>query len=245
MQPIEKFNANLGTAILLQGPAGGGKTCLGLSLFPKTYALIADLNFESGLRHLRDKKLPLPVGFDTVSMDENGKVVPVSQRYDRFWKCITAAAADPSVDCIFVDSATQVEDYVKAKICGAATEAAIKLSNFDQWGAYLITWKGIINQLRQTGKKIIFTAHEKKERDESDGIFKFQISLDGQIRDKFPALFSDVWRCELTEANNKYTYNVRTLGNVRHELKNTFSLPAIVSADELIKLVRAKCNLPS
>lgn len=239
MQSIDKFNSNLGTAILLSGPAGGGKTVLGMRLFPRTYCLVADLNFKSGIDYLRSKgETDNIVGFDTVTVDEEGKPVKPLNQYDRFWKKVNEAVNDTNVDAILIDSATVLEDVIKAKICSATDESKIKLSNYDQWGSYLITWKGVIMQLRQSGKKLIMTAHERKERDESDGIYKYQIALDGQIRDKFPAMFSDVWRCEVQEANNKHTWMVRTLGNVRHELKNTRGLPALLPADDLVKKFR-------
>lgn len=240
MQPISAFNSNLGTAILLIGPAGGGKTALGCRLFPKTYVFVADLNFESGKRYLEKiGQLGNIVGFDTGAVDETGKPIATASRYDRMFKCLNEAAKNPDVDTIFLDSATFIEDYIKAKICMAANDAMIKLKDFDQWGAYLVTWKGLIMGLRQSGKKLIVSAHETKEKDESDGIYKYQIALDGQIRSKFPAIFSDVWRCEVAEANNVHAWMVRALGNVRHELKNTYGLPALSKADEVVKLIQA------
>lgn len=239
MQPITSFNSNLGTAILLVGGAGSGKTALGCRLFPKTYVNVTDLNFESAKRYL--EKLNLlgnVVGYDTPYTDAAGKKVPANQRYDLFMKQLSAAEADPSVDAIFLDSATFLEDIIKAKICNATSDAAIKLTGFEQWGQLVLTWKSIVMQLRQSGKKLIMSAHETKEKDESDQIFKYQIAVDGSIRGKFPALFSDVWRCEVAEVNGKHTWNVRTLGNVRQEhLKNTYGLPGVTLADDLVKQI--------
>ena len=56
MQSITEFNSNLSRAILLTGGAGAGKTVLGLRLFPKTYAFVADLNFQSGLDYLGNNR---------------------------------------------------------------------------------------------------------------------------------------------------------------------------------------------
>ena len=246
MQTIDKFNSNLGTAILLLGPAGGGKTVTGCRLFPRTYVYVADLNFQSGIRYLEKiKEVSNIVGFDTGSVDETGKTIPVAARYDRLFRCVNEAAKSPDVDCIFLDSATFIEDYIKAKIVMAASDAMIRIANFEQWGNYLIAWKGLIMQLRMTGKKLIVSAHETKEKDESDGIYKYQIALDGQIKAKFPALFSDVLRCEVAEAAGKHTYMIRCLGNVRHELKNTYSLDALLPADEVVRRIRATLPKPA
>lgn len=242
MQTIDKFNDNLGTAILLVGGAGSGKTTLGLRLFPKTYVFVADLNFKSGLDYLKKiGQLSNVVGFDTATPDDEGKPVAPIQRYQRMLDKITAAHKDPNVDCVFLDSATFVEDIIKAKICSAPNEASIKLTGFDQWGMLVLVWKSLVMQARQSGKKFIMSAHETKEKDESDQIFKYQIAVDGSIRGKFPALFSDVWRTEVVEKGDKHIWQVRTLGNVRQEhLKNTYGFDAVMSADDLVKKVQAK-----
>ena len=240
MQPISDFNSNLGTAILLTGGAGAGKTALAMRLFPKTYVFVADLNFQSGKRYLEKiNQLSNVVGFDTASPDETGKVVQANLRYDRMLAKINEAIKNPDVDCIALDSATFIEDIIKAKICGAATEDKIKLSGYDQWGLLILYWKQLVMQMRQSGKKFIMTAHEQKERDESDQIYKYQIAVDGQIRAKFPALFSDVWRCEVAEQNGTHTWNVRCLSNIRQEhLKNTYGFAGVIKTDDLVKEVR-------
>lgn len=239
MQDINSFNPSLGTAILLMGPPGGGKTVLGCRLFPKTYVIVADLNFASGLRYLQKiKETSNIIGFDTVGVDEKGVKVPVAARYARMWKLLTEAVANPEVGTIFVDSITLVEDYIKAKICSASSEEYIRLEGFPQWGTYLITWKGIIYQLRESGKRVIFSAHEEHEMDKLSGIPKYKIMVDGKIQGKFGGLFSDVWRCEVVENLGKHSWQVRTLGDVRFDLKNNFDLPATLTSDDLVKRIR-------
>lgn len=240
MQPIEKFDSNLGTAILLVGGAGAGKTSLGCRLFPKTYVNVTDLNFESAKRYLeRQQLLGNIVGWDSPLVDEKGKAVSANKRYDLMFKQINEAIEASEVDAIFLDSATFIEDVIKGKICNATSDAAIKLTGFDHWGTLVLTWKSLVMQLRQSGKKLIMSAHEQKEKDESDQVFKYQIAVDGSIRGKFPALFSDVWRCEVTENQGKHTWNVRTLGNIRQEhLKNTYGLPGVLLQDDLVKQIQ-------
>lgn len=246
MQKIETFNSNLSRAILLTGGAGSGKTVLGLRLFPATYAFVADLNFQSGLDYLKKtNELSNVVGFDTATPDELGKPVIAKDRYDRMFRLLNAAVLDPAVGTIFIDSATFVEDVIKAKICSAMSDATIKLEGFAQWGTLVLTWKGLIMQLRQSGKRLIMSAHEIKERDESDQIYKYNIAVDGSIRGKLPALFSDVWRCEVMEQgvgpSSKHVWQVRTLSNSRQEhLKNTMSFPAVLLQDDLVKTVRGQ-----
>jgi AAA domain len=242
MQKINDFKPSLGTAILLVGGAGVGKTTLGMRLFKGTYVFVSDLNFSSGLDYLKKiGGLDNIVGFDTASLDENGKAVPVSMQYQRMLDCLTQAMHNDKVNAILLDSALFMEDIIKAKICNATTQAQIKLTGYDQWGSLVLIWKSIILQLRQSGKIPIMTAHEQKEQDESDSIYKYQIAVDGSIRGKFPALFSDVWRCEIEEKLGQHTWMVRSLGNVRQEhLKRSSrfsSLPPVAKQDELVKLI--------
>ena len=250
MQTIDKFNSNLGTAILIVGGAGVGKTTLAMRLTNGIYVFVADLNFQSGLDYLKKiHEESNVVGFDTASPDENGKIIVPNMRYTRMLDKLTAAMADPKVTAIMLDSTTFIEDIFKAKICSATTEAAIKLSGYDHWGSLVLVWKSTIMQIRQSGKLLIMVAHEGKERDESDSIYKYQIAVDGSIRDKFPALFSDVWRCEIAESLGTHTWNVRMLGNTRQEhLKRStrFSdLPAVTTQDNLAKLCKQRLSSPS
>lgn len=244
MQPISSFNSNLGTAILLVGGAGSGKTALAGRLFPKTYFNVSDLNFKSGKDYWERLGLTNVAGFDMPALDA-GKPVPINLQYKRMFKQLDDASKNPDIDCLVIDSATFVEEMVKAEICGAKVPEAIRLDGFKHWGDLKLTWRSLIMQLRQTGKKLIMTAHEAKERDESDQVFKYKIAVDGSIAALFPALFSDVWRCEVSEvgvgASAKHVWNVRTLSNARQEhLKNTYSFPGVLTADDLVKQIQAK-----
>lgn len=242
MQPITSFNSNLSTAILLCGGAGSGKTVLSMRLFPKTYVFVTDLNFQSGIDYLRKLKLTSNiVGFNTAYHDDTGVKLPPNRRYDWMLQCLTKAMESPDVDCIAIDSWPFVEDLFKVKIMGVNTELA-KLEgkdSFKLWGDLVIMSKSIVLQLRQSGKKVVITCHERKEQDVSDGIYKYQLDLDGSMRNQFPKLMSDVWRCEVEEKLGKHTWNLRMLSNARQEhLKRSsaFSdLPAIITQDDLVK----------
>jgi hypothetical protein len=122
-------------------------------------------------------------------------------------------------------------------------EATIRLSGFEQWGQLLIIWKSLINGLRAEGKKTSMAAHETKEIDASDNIFKYKIAVDGQIASRFPAMFSDVLRCEIAEPTSiggEPQWLVRPISNVRQEhLKNTYGLTKTCSQDDFVKLVQS------
>ena len=241
MEPIDSFNDNLGTAIALCGNAGSGKTSLGMRLFPNTYVLVADLNFRSGKDYLaRTGQLSNVLGFDYAGI-KDGKTLPANARYAHMFKCLCDAIANPKVGAILLDSATFIEDIIKAKICGAVNDDAIRLEGFAQWGLVFATWKSLIMQMRQSGKKIIMTVHETKEQDKFDNIFKYALALDGQIAQKFPAFFSDVLRCEVEVKGTAPVYSLRTISNTRQEyLKNSYNLPVTLTQDEAVRLIRER-----
>lgn len=243
MQPISSFNPNLGTAILLVGSAGSGKTVLSCRLFPKVYIFVADPNLESAKRYLTEKsELQNIVGYDMAQIDEAKKVVAPLARFDRMLKCISAVEKDSAIETIVLDSASFIEDVIKAKICSATDDTKIKLDGFKQWGDLIITWKSIISQLRMTGKKLVMTAHETKGKDESDGMYKYEIALDGKSATMLPSLFSDVWRTYVKEPplpGNPHLWRVQTLASTKHEhLKNTYGFAADMLADDVVKAIR-------
>lgn len=245
MQPISSFNSNLGTAIGLVGQAGSGKTVLGMRLFPRTAVVVFDFNFQSGKRYLEKLgQLSNIVGFDTVTVDETGKPITPCNWYDRFFKIVDEMSKNKDIDAIFVDGASGITDAIIAKIVSATNIAAIQIAggkdSWPKWGTVGVTWRGLISQLRTTGKKTIVAIHESKNQDASDSIWKYELLIPGQTKDLLPNIMSDIWRTEVVEASGKHVWQVRTLPDIRHEnLKNTYGFPAILPADEVVRLVAA------
>lgn len=245
MQPISSFNSNLGTAIGLVGQAGSGKTVLGMRLFPKTAVVVFDFNFQSGKRYCEKIGcLSNIVGFETVTVDsKTGTPFSPNLWYDRFFKIVDDMTKDPSVDHIFIDGASGITDAIIAKIVGATNLAAIQIvggkDSWPKWGTVGVTWRGLISQLRTTGKKVSVAIHESKNQDASDSIWKYELLIPGQTKDLLPNIMSDIWRTEVVESAGKHIWQVRTLPDIRHEnLKNTYGLPAVLSADECVKKIQ-------
>lgn len=239
MQKISDFNDNLGVAILLTGPPGAGKSVTGCRLFPRTYVSVTDLNFKSAKDYLAKIGNSNVVGFDTPNF-KDGKPLMPAQRYPNMMAQLTEAIKSPDIDAIFCDSVTFMEPIIKAHICSAASDIQIKLEGFDQWGKYLLFWQSFIMQLRNSGKKLVIAAHEECEKDMADQLFKYGLAVDGKMKNKFPAFFSDVWRCEVAENLGKHTWQIRTLGNNSHSLKNTFGFAAVMKQDDLVAEVQKR-----
>lgn len=119
MQKPEDYKSNMSTCIVLQGAPGCGKTTLGC-MFPNVYVADCDLNLRSSIKYLKDNNLPPIVGFDTIDIDDNGKVVEAKLRYKRLTKCLKEAAAMSQIDTLFIDSATKVAQYMMDEVLSQA-----------------------------------------------------------------------------------------------------------------------------
>lgn len=248
MPTIDKFNDNYGTAIAIVGPAGSGKTVLGMRLYPKTWVIVGDLNFKSGLDYTKKiNEIGNIVGYDTIVVDDEGKRIPPNQRYDRFWKVFNEAATNPAVDAIFVDGSTDVTQWIIAKIMNATQDAQVIIpaakDSWGKWGIVGVTWRGLVSQVRTSGKKFILACHEQKAQDESDSIWKHELLIPGQTKDMLPNLMSDVWRTEVKEEGQRHLWNVRLLPNVRIDFLKSPSVPksdveSVLLQDEVVRRMR-------
>jgi len=240
MQPITSYQPNLSVAVLIQGPPGSGKTTLACQ-FPRPYVLDCDLNMSGMIRYCKANNLQLPVGYDTVDIDEEGKPVGIivagqcedkGQRYARLAAKLSAAAADPNIDTLIIDSVTKVSDYIIAEVMRQGQVSEMRIQD---WGKYLYVWKTLITRVRQTRKISVWIGHERPDKDELDGIMRYFLNLPGQIASIFGGMVSDVWHTEVEEKLGKHSWLVRTLPNTRHSgLKHSIDLPPLSVVDSKI-----------
>lgn len=243
MQPITSYAASDAfLRLLLQGPPGSGKTATACR-FPGAYIADCDLNLGGPLRFLRDKSLPLPVGYDTIDRDETGKEVPMNMRYERLISCLQKAASEPSVQTIVVDSATKLSDYIIAHTLRQQNKLAMEIQS---WGFYLDHWKKFVGAMTVIRKNFVLICHERVEKDEVDGSLKYFLNIPGQFGNMAGSLFTDVWRCEVEEKPGippTYAFRVKTMPSYRYNLKNSLGLPPVFEFDW--KLIEDKLKEPA
>jgi hypothetical protein len=239
MQKVESYAKESHLRLLLQGAPGSGKTTLACHM-PSAYIADCDINLGGPIRWLKENSGPMPVGYDIIDRDENGKEIDPSLRYQRLTACLNAASRDPSVQTIVIDSATKLSDYMIAEVC---RQQGKKEMSIPLWGFYLAIWKHFISQLSAQRKHFVLVCHEKVEKDEIDQSLKYFVLIPGQMQNIIGSLFTDVWRCEVSGGqgvNPSYSWNVRTMPDHRFQLKNSLGLPPLFKFDW--KTIETKLN---
>jgi hypothetical protein len=252
-QSASDYNPNNEFCLLLQGPAGSGKTTLALQ-FPSPYICVLDRNFGGSLRYLRSKgKAAKDIRFTTPLWKDNPKtgltnVLPEAEQYTAFRKDLEAAVAHPDIKTIIVDNLTVLSDVL---LCEVRKQNNRTRSDFriQDWGEYLYLFQNLMAWSRAQGKMFVFIMHERTEKDELDQTIKYFPLLPGQMADRIGGLVSDNWRCEVHEKLGKHTFMVRTMPNTRLSLKSSLDLPAVfeVTWDQLAAALAksAQLSLPT
>lgn len=212
--------------LILLGEPKSGKSTLACQ-FPKSYIIDVDVNLGGPLRYLKSAMKPLPVGYDVLDKDEEGKDVPPMLRYQRFERLMGEAHKNPNIGTIVIDSATNFSDVLMEET--KKLQPGIK-DGRQLWGFYFQYGKELMARLRMFRKHIILIAHEKLDRlPDGSIVYPYRINWPGQLGLIMPSFFTDVWRCEVQQVgyspNAKYKWMVRTMPTYQYKLGNSLGLP--------------------
>lgn len=230
MKTASEYRTTTDFALLLVGPPFSGKTNTAMA-FEKPYFLDCDAKLSNAISRFKDKEF----FYDIVDTDDNGNTVPEAQRWTRLTTLAKLAAVDPRPRTLVVDSLSKVStyliDHIIANGGSKLTVGGEKVMEQQHWQPFKILMTRFITTLRASKKLVIFTAHEKVDKDEVTGVLNYQPLIPGQLANNIGMYFTDVWRCDAVPAvdstkGTMYTkYTVRTQPTARMMLGTSLGLP--------------------
>lgn len=231
MQPITDYPTNEEfIRLLLQGPSGSGKTTVACQL-PSAYIIDVDVNLGGPLRFCKNHGLSIPIGYNRLDIDEEGRPVPMMLRYQYLDKLVTAASVDPKIETVVLDGATGLAPVVMEEV--KRQQPSLK-DGRHVYQFFLLATRDFIAKITQMRKNFVLIAHEKIEQDAMTQITQYRVAWPGQLGDYIGAFFTNVWRCEVEREGipPKYKFVIRTMQDVQHHgLKNDLELPPVFTFD--------------
>lgn len=227
MPTIDSYHSEDFLRLLLQGPSGSGKTCLTFQI-PGLWVFDLDHNLGGPLRYARKHGLPLPLGYDVVDIDENGKEVPLREQFLQLKKKLAPVLANPDVKALSFDSGSRLCDILIEEVLRQQNKNAI--SDYKDgrqfWGFFAVAGKQLMAQLMSIRKHVVVPIHEKFNKNaEGQIVWPVDITWTGQVGDDMGRFFTDVWRCETESNAGKVEYKIRTAPSYQYSLKNGLDLP--------------------
>lgn len=231
MPTIEHYAKQSFLRALIQGESGASKTTTALQ-FPGVWVIDCDLNLGGPLRWLKANGKTLPIGYDTIDKDDEGKLVPENLRWQRMLTVLAELgkkAHTIGLRTIVFDSMSKMNDYNKAHVLRTNPT---KSGGFEQtsWGFFYSNWIQLVGLVTAQPVNCVFTAHDKVDKDELDGSTKIMLNTQGQFQSVAKSMFTDVWHAEVKAEGMPPVYKrvLRTCPDYKHEgLKNSFSLPPL------------------
>jgi hypothetical protein len=172
---------------LFVGSPGTGKSSLALR-FPDPYVLDCDNNLTPAVAHTKITNFK----YDIAVLDDDGELIPPASRYAKAVERLNAAAADPSIKTIIIDSLTAFCDILISEVKRQAGIKEDGLMRIQDWGTFAYLLKHIIITMKACGKHIIWIGHHRVEQDEADKSFKTFLLIPGQNAFIVSGMFSNV-----------------------------------------------------
>lgn len=229
MKSNTQYKVENNLAIILVGDPKAGKTRLMMS-FPDPYIIDLDRNLSSAFRVAGDKTF----FYNQMDLDDNDQPIPLiapagskaKDQWETFLARIEAAAKDPKVKTICVDSLTRLGEFIESyiiarlkmmnvKLRADTVDEQIRLSDYDTYATFILRAVAVA---RASGKLVVFTSHQTAKDDPLTGTSKMRFSIAGKLKETIGGYFTDVLglRAETKvvmeggKPVEKTTYKIRT-----------------------------------
>lgn len=214
-------------ALLLVGEPKSGKTNIAAS-FDAPWFLDCDRNLKRAANVLKDKVW----FYDDPYIDDKGVELLEHQRWNRAIEKIKLAAKSPDVKTIIIDGLGALADMLIAHIIeevrknepNSKGDGKLRIQDYQPLATLMTK---LIMSLRNTDKLIVYTSHQKIDKDEHTGRTRYELNMPGKLANSFAGLFSDVWATTAENAGlGKYKFLVHTKPSGYHiTLGTSLDLP--------------------
>jgi hypothetical protein len=215
--------------ILLLGNTGTGKTSQFLTLPGKKFMYIFDPNALQTLRGYDvefEEFLPSAVKLDAVPSSKEGQAkadkVMMTQKADSYlrwekdWDDKYNKKYFNQFDWIGFDSCTTFLDLIMERLLTIEGRQG-QFPQQNDWGPQMVTFTNIVRTAMSLNKPLFFTGHLKTDKDEvTQSIVQLPL-FTGQLREKLPLLFSDIFLTTATadQVHGTVKYTIRSTPNGR------------------------------
>ena len=240
MKSNKDFSTKQSLAVLLVGEQKTGKTRT-LFSFPDPWVLDVDRNMASAVRIIGSKKF----FYDDPYTDTAGVTIPddlklikdkLSTRWARAVDLIKEAAKSPEVKTIAIDGLAGLAAMLNNHImfCALRDEGKVldrlRIQDYQPLKTILTS---LIMSLRNCGKIIVFTSHQKTDKDEHTGRIRYTLNMPGSLSENFGGFFTDVWATHGSNSGGKIKYEILTKPSGFHvSLGTSFDLPSAIDVTD-------------
>lgn len=243
MRTNDDYTRGLDFSLLLIGPPLSGKTNVAMT-FDLPAFIDADQKLCNAVRRFPGKKFY----FDDPNLDAGGQPLNKAAKWTRVLQ-IGDEMLKSDAKTIVVDSLSRLSQFLEDHVLfhgktsdgkGELVLGGEKVMSLAYWNPFKSLMSRFILTLRSEckarGKVLIFTAHEKIDKDDVTGTLVYRPLIGGQLADNIGSYFSDVWHAECTTCTpdpkssdegkkNGVLYRVRTAPTARMTLGNSLGLP--------------------
>lgn len=202
MKSSTDYKISSALAVLLVGDPKTGKTCIAAA-FPRPYFLDIDGNLDSAIRVLGDKKF----WFDQPALE--------CEKKEDVWKCalghLSTAMKNPEIETIVLDSLSVLAEFMMHWIISEHTRMGdrdkagkpIEAMTIPDYGKLLQMFRGLVFDLRKSGKHLVVTVHKTTFQDEITKVVSNVLALPGQAKETLGGSFKDVWATYIDDTPGK------------------------------------------
>ena len=215
-------------ALLLVGEPKTGKSAV-TAAFPGLRYLDADRNLTRVARELAKEKTDW--SYENPHTDKEGKPIAEDKKWLRCGEIVKEFILDQLCKTIVIDGGSVVADMALnhsiAKRESMQPPKTPGKAEYEDYRFVIQAITGFHMLMRSSGKMVIWTFHQKVDKDEATGRFRYELRMPGQLAGSFGGQFSDVWATMCERAGMEHKYEIHTKPTGFHiSLGTSLDLPS-------------------